>query len=175
MADKKSMTDNYASKAIFQLVESAGSTLTFDKLETGLSVYDKIGWVISRVETRLSAGTMALFNGTGDNLTVALVSTNSLTSLSDSNPAVYSLRNFVRIDFGTAASASITSGSFVDDYTGLPGGGLLVLPNPLYGGIVGSGLSGAASLNMTVFFQAVNLSDQDYFNLVQARQLLINS
>ena len=174
---KSSIQGAFATKALFQLAETAANTLSYDKLETGMSVYDKVGWIIARIEYRITATTWALFNGTGDNLTVALTSTNTLTAatLSDSNPAVYALRNFARIDIGTAASGLLQSGTYTDDYSTLPGGGLMVLPSPLYAGIVGSGLTGAASMNVLIYFTPMDLSDQDYFNLVQARQLLINS
>lgn len=173
---KKEMSGIYAQKVVLSgLLETAANTLTFDKVETGMSVYDQIGWVLSRVEYRLTANTRSLFNGTGDNLSIALVSTNTLTLLGDANPAIYALRSFTRIDFGTAASATLESNTYVDDYSGLPGGGLLLLPNPLYGAIVGTGLSGPAFVSVILYVQPVQLDKDDYFNLVQARQLLINS
>jgi len=168
-------TDLFTSQAELTVTESASNTLTFTKLETGLSVYDKIGWVIARVEWRPSSGTYALFNGTGDVLDCALTMSNGLTALSESDPAIYNFRKFLRLDFGTAANASIFSSTYIDDFSTLPGGGLLVLPNPLYLGIKGTGLTAGATMFTRIFFKAIELSDQDYFNLVQARQLLITT
>jgi len=175
LAKTKNPSDLYTSRAIFTPTESAANTLTFEKLETGLSIYDKIGWVIARVEARLSAATLALFNGTGDSLSLGITMSNSIISIGDDNPAVYSNIALVRLDFGTAANAEIGQRTYIKDYSTLPGGGLLVLPNPLYAGIQGVGLTGAASANISLFYQAVELSDADYFNLIQARQLLIST
>lgn len=172
---KASALGEYAAQAIITPTESASNTLTFEKLEAGISIYDRVGWVINRIETRITAATLALFNGTGDFLSVALTASNQITSLNEDNPSVYAMRRWVRLDFGTAASASIGQQTFVDDYSTLPGGGLLVLPTPLYAGIVGSGLTGPASAYVKLFFKAIELSAEDYFNLTQTRQLLINS
>lgn len=176
MATKAGL-DEYASKIVLALTESAGSTLTYDKIETGMSIYDTVGWLIQRVEYQLTPAVAALFNGSGDYIVVAMTSTNSLTSsqISPTNPAIYTYRNFQRLDFGTAANGSIFSGTFVDDYSNLSGGGLFVLPQPLYGAIIGGGLTGAASITATLYVKAIPLADKDYFSLVQARQLLINA
>lgn len=172
---KASMAGNFTSQAIFNVSESAANTLTFEKLETGLSVYDKIGWVIQRVEWRLASAVPGLFNASADSLTMALTITNSLTTLADDNPAVLMLKKWMRVDYGTAASGELIHLTWVDDYTGLSGGGILTLPNPLYCGLFGTSLTGPATAYARVFFQAVELSDTDYFNLVQARQLLIST
>lgn len=175
MAKSKSPNDAYTSQAVFNVTESGANTLTFEKLETGLSIYDKIGWVISRIEYKIGGLTLAQFNGTGDTLTFALTMTNTLTALAADNPAVLFQRAIVRHDIGTAASGLLVDNTWNADYSTLPGGGLLVLPNPLYFGVVGASLAGAATIVCRIFFQALELTEQDYFNLVQARQLLVST
>lgn len=170
----KSVAGEYTSQAVFQLAESAANTLTFEKLETGLSVYDKVGWVVQRLDF-MPAGLPSVMNGSGDTLTCALTMTNQLTSLSAEDPAVLAMYQESRWDFGTAASAGLVRRPFVLDFTGLSGGGLLILPNPIYLGIVGSGLSSTCTVVVRMYFKAIEMSDQDYFNLVQARQLLIST
>jgi len=175
MAAIKTAGDNFVSQAVFNVTESAANTLTFEKLETGLSVYDKIGWVLARIEFKPLAGTWALFNGSGDLLSMAITITNSLTALADDNPAVLVKKVMLRTDLGVAATGAFEDTSFVYDYSTLPGGGLLTLPNPLYFGILGSGLTGPSTVVCRLYFQAIPLADSDYFNLVQARQLLIST
>lgn len=171
----KTMTDNFTSQAVFYVVETAANTLTFEKLETGLSVYDKIGWVIQRAEWELGVASLAYFNGTGDHITFALTITNSLTGLSDENPAIIAIDRIVRTDLGTAASGLLRPTKIVRDFSTLSGGGILTLPNPIYCGLQGNGLTNAASVVCRLYFKAIELSDTDYFNLVQARQLLIST
>lgn len=172
---KVAMGDNFTSQAVFNVTESAANTLTFEKLETGLSVYDKIGWVIQRIEWRLSSAVPALFNSAGDTLSMGLTITNSLTSLGDENPACLTIKRLLRTDYGAAATGIFMPMDYVTDFTTLSGGGILTLPNPLYMGLQGGGLSGAATVVTRIYFKAIELSDTDYFNLVQSRQLLIST
>ena len=175
MAKSMSLSDNYVSQAVFDVTESAANTLTFEKLTTGLSVYDQIGWVICRVKYALGVSAQALFNATGDTLSAALTMTNSLSGLGDADPQIYDYIRIQRTDFGTAANAIMTDLEYIHDFSGLPGGGLLVLPEPLYLGVAGLSLSGAAQVVAKIYFKAIELTQQDYFNLVQARQLLIST
>lgn len=171
----KSIMGDYAGLALLTGVESAMNTLTYVKLESGISIYDHVGWVLSRIEWRLTGGTLALFNASGDALSAALTMSDKMTSLVDDDPAIYVKRAWTRLDFGTAANARIESTTWVDDFSTLPGGGLLVLPTPLFLGLQGSSLTGAATVYAKMFYKAIDMQDQDYFNLVQARQLLVNS
>jgi len=174
MAEKNQL-GAFSSQAVFDVTEAGANTLTFEKLETGISVYDKIGWILNRVE--LTGNPSALFNTTADTLTMALTMTNSITAaqLSANNPAIYMLRTFYRVDYGTAATAILRDATDVIDYSNLPGGGLLMLPNPMYFGLVGSGLAGAATMICRIFYTPLQLGDADYMNLIQARQLLIST
>lgn len=174
MAEKKTPGDNFCSQAIFDVTESAANTLTFEKLDTGMSVYDKVGWVIARVEWNI-ANVFSKFNTSGDSLEMALTMTNNLAGLDDANPAIIFKRTLIRYDLGTAASGEIKDAILVNDLSTLPGGGILTLPTPLYVGVLGAGLSAAARVVCRIYFKAMSLTEQDYFNLVQARQLLITA
>lgn len=171
----KSVAGEYTSQAIFNVSETGANTLTFEKLETGLSVYDKIGWVVQRLEFTPSEALASFMNSSGDAQIAALTMTNSMANLSIENPAILARHEFIRWDFGTAAAGALYSLPFVYDYSTMSGGGILVLPSPLYLGVVGSGLTAASTISLKMFFKAIELSDQDYFNLVQARQLLIST
>jgi len=171
----KSIAGAFASQAVLEVTESAANTLTFQKLETGLSVYDKIGWVLNRVEFRLGSGVPALFNASADVLQMALTMSNSLTALADNDPAIYTNLMLYRIDYGTAATGVLAENLYAQDFGMLPQGGILILPNPLYLGVKGTSLTAAASVVARIYYSAIELSDTDYFNLVQSRQLLINS
>lgn len=175
MASKSAGAGMTASQAIISMVESAANTLTFKRLESGLAPLEKVGWILHKVMWRLNTGDLALFNGTTDSLELGIVMSNSITSVSDADPAVLARKVLVRTDLGAAASGFFTNTEFETDYSTLPGGGILILPTPLYGCIQGSGLSGAAGAVIRLFFSPVEMSSDDYFNLVQSRQILVNS
>jgi hypothetical protein len=75
-------------------------------------------------------------------------------------------------DFGTPANAVLMTSPIIDDFSTLPGGGILVLPNPLFVYIQSASIASVASVAMRAWFTSVNLSDDDYFLLAQARMLL---
>lgn len=171
----KPSTSTFCTQAVIEVTESAANTLTMEKLETGLSIYDKVGWVLNRVEYRLGSGVPALFNASGDYLQMALVMSNQLTALNDNDPAIYTNLMLYRVDIGAAASGSIMTNVYAQDFAALPGGGLLILPNPLYLAVKGTGLTGASSVVARIYYTPMEMADQDFTNLIQARQLLINS
>lgn len=170
----KSAAGEFTSQALLSVTQSAANTLTSEKLETGISVYDKVGWVIQRVEWSLGNATYGFFNASGDSVTAAITMTNQLTAIADENPALICVNRWLRTDFGTAASGEIKNLFQAVDYSTLSGGGLLVLPNPIYLTVTSNSLTDVGTVIARVYYKAIELSDADYFNLVQARQLLIS-
>jgi len=165
----------FSSTALIQVTESAAGTLTFRKLETGISVYDKLGWVISRIEWKPLVSSLAALDADSSSLSAALVLTDTLTALNDTNPAILAKRVWATKLNGTAATSQLLGIPWVDDFSTLPGGGYLTLPNPLYLAVQSAGDSQTATITARIWFQAIPMSDQEYFNLVQSRQLLISS
>lgn len=175
MAKMTKSQQEYVSQALITCNESAANTLTFQKLEAGLSPLERVGWILQRVEFKVSAAVYGFFNSTGDSLKMALTVSGQLTGLVDTDPALIAVRTITRVDYGAAASGFIADTVFTQDYSTLQGGGLLVLPNPIYLGVVGTGLSNASGISARLYFIPIELSSDDYFNLVQSRQILINS
>jgi hypothetical protein len=168
----KSQTE-FASSVSLRVTESAANTLTFQKIEGGVTTLDKVGWVIQKCFFSLS--NPVYFNGTGDIFTIALTVSNKLADLSVDNPGVIFSRTFERVDMGAAASAQIIETTQETDFSSLQGGGVLVLPTPLYLACQGQGLSNAMVGLLRMYFFPIQMADSDYFNLVQSRQILINS
>lgn len=168
----KSATD-FGSSFSMRVVESAANTLTFAKIEGGITPMQKVGWVIQKLFFTTDA--FSLMNGTGDYAKFALTVSNKLTDLAIDNPGVIFAKHWQRIDMGTAATSIIQDYTFEVDFSTLQGGGLLVLPSPLYLAVQGSGLTAASTGMLRCCFFEIAMADADYFNLVQSRQILINS
>lgn len=172
---KSTLMDEFTAKVVVSITQDTANTLKYTKIETGVSIYDSVGWVLVRADYRLGTATVGHFNGTSDRLTCALVSSSIPTAISDDDPALYDLQTWQRSDFGTAASGFLHDMLASHDFSTMPGGGLLMLPNPLYVAIESSGLADVAQCIITVYFKQVQLSPPDYTNLIQARQLLIST
>jgi len=175
MAEKRA-TDKFANIASITLQESAANTLTFAKLETGVALFEKMAWIIHRLEILYSTDIASVFNANADFTLVALCATNQITSIAGgatiTNPAILYGRKFSRVDFGTAASGFVREEPFVVDFSTLPGGGLIVPPNPIYGAIQGNSEAAAALVYLRLYYTQYALAESEYWELVEARRII---
>jgi hypothetical protein len=167
-----SKTDSFANMAILTTTESAANTLTFKKLETGISVNQKIAWVISRIEYFVSSLLAANFNGDGDNLSFGLCASSTFASAIIEENSIFDFNNIQRADFGTAASALQLHQPFLKDFASMPSGGIIIPPAPLFGFAKGTGLVSACSVAARIYYTELELAESDFWQLVQARRPL---
>lgn len=168
----KKSTDKFANMAVIGCTESAANTLTFKKLETGISLFEKMAWIIHRVEYFYNVVTAAQFNADADSLVIALTTTDQLSSLAIYNNAIIDLAVLQRTDFGTPATGWLTHKPIYKDFSSLPGGGLIVPPNPLYLGAQGTSLAAASVTFARLFYTNYELSADEYWELVESRRLV---
>lgn len=174
MATKK-VSDTFANMATIYCLESAANTLTYKKLETSFGTFEKIAWVVHRIEYLLDTVSTA-WNGTDDCLHCALMTGNVRATIAGSavftDPQVVDIMRWQRIDFGTAAAGSLYAPIATKDFAGLPSGGLIVPPAPLYGAIQGVGMASAGAVVMRIYYTIKELATEEYWELVEARRLL---
>jgi len=163
--------DQFANLAVITVVETAANTLTFKKLETGISLFEKVAWVISRVEYDVAFG-MPYFDAHGDQIEIALTATDQLTSLAYANNALIDKLTITRIDTGTPATSIMGIRPWVKDFATLPGGGIIVPPNPLYLAAKGLSLTAAMTAIVRLFYTNLQLSVDQYWELVEARRMI---
>lgn len=175
MAAKKGGADAFANMATITVTESAANTLTFKKLETGASLMDKIAWIVHRIEYYYTP-LATVFDTTGDNLAMGISTTNTrttnLTTEAYTDPSNIDLVKVFRQDVGTAASGGLVTIPYIRDFSALPSGGLIMPPAPLYGFAQGSGLASAATIIVKCWFTTLELSTDEYWQLVEARRLM---
>lgn len=163
-------TDKFANQAVITCVETAANTITFKKLETGIAMFEKMAWVISQVE--YFVGSYASFNTTGDYVNFGLATTDQLTSLSLSNAAIFDFNSIQRLDIGAAASGELLVLPITKDFSSMPGGGIIVPPNPLYLGVMGSGMANAMTVLVKIYYINYQLKADEYWELVEARRII---
>lgn len=164
----------YTNIAHIAVTESAANTLTFQKLETGISTNQKVGWLLHKLEYFMAGVvTSAIFDTGADSFLGGLVASNALTDLSDqSNPAILDSIQVRRIDLGTAASGLFYNSPIIKDFSMLPGGGLLVPPNPLYAAAKGSSLGAATTMRIRLYYSALELKTDDFWQLLEMYRLI---
>lgn len=166
--------DEFANVAIVTVTESAANTLTFKKLEMGTSLFDRVAIIIHRVEWYLASAAAALI-GDGDRVMAAITNTNTLDSIEANEEGVLIRKMWRNVFQGAPANNQREVFPTVDDFTTLPGGGIIMLPSPLYVGLECASLAAAQTIYCRMFFTFKEMKDQDYFELMQARQTLISN
>jgi len=171
MAVKQS-SDKFANMAIVSVTESAANTLTFKKLETGIALFDKMAWVISRVEYLATTPLATVFDATADSLGFGVSVSNAFAVPALTEVTILDYNNISRMDFGTAANTIIWTRPVTKDFSAMPGGGLIVPPVPFYLWALGSSLTVASTIVARVWYTNLILSPDDYWELVEARRVL---
>lgn len=157
----------------------SGGAINFESVNTGLSVTDRVGWLLKFVEDFSPAGlTSTLFADAGDNVSYGLALSNSINPTSPGTALILPQMKWVatlrRADFGTAASGFEQNLPVIYNYDTAEDAGIIMVPQPLYSFCGAStSITGAFTSLFRAWFQAVQLSDADYFNMLQANQLLV--
>jgi hypothetical protein len=169
----KTSADKFANIAALQVTETAANTQTAGKFAFPFSIMDKMGLIINRIEYWLA--TSSRMNTDTDSVQMALTAAAALTDISKQNdPLLIDSISLTRTDFGVAASGIMVPFPIIKDFSSLPGGGILVAPSPLYGMIMGGGCSAANVMWIKLFYTYVELSAEEFWQLVESRRIISN-
>lgn len=167
----KTKADTFANFAAVKVTESAANTQTTVKFAFPFSIMDKMALIINRVE--YSFQSWDKFNSTLDYCYMGLTTAGTITDIANqADPLIVDNMAYQRIDMGVAASGLTTMFPFVKDFSDLPGGGLLVAPNPLFAIIQGGGASAACAGYVKLFYTYIELSTDEYWQLVESRRVI---
>lgn len=169
---KDSRIDAFSNRAYMNPLEVTPATLAFDRLTTGIGVGDNTAMIINRVEYYFTNAVLNLIVAEADALYAGVTISDGITGLDLNQAAVITMLNITEADFGTPASAQMNFGPFVQDFTTMPGGGLIVPGVQLYGAIQGISLASVASCEIRMWFNYKKMARGDYLELVQAMQVL---
>lgn len=163
--------DVFVNQAYITVVESAANTLTFAKLETGVTIHEKIGWIISRLDYSMGLAA-ANFGAEGDVVEFGISTSDLITTISLRTSAIVDYNAIRRNDFGTAASGMLTRQPFQKTFANLPGGGILVPPNPIYIYVKGGALTSAMTIECRLFYTYKELKLEEFWELVELRRMI---
>ena len=163
--------ERFVNQAYLSVTESAPNTLTFAKLETGISVFEKVGWLISRIDWFILC-TATQFGADSDGLWFGISVMDTIATVTLGSSAVVDMNSIFRRDWGAAASGTLRSNPVTKSFADLPGGGLLVPPNPLYVFAQGVALAAAQVVECRMFYTVKTLKTEDFWELVEQRRMI---
>ena len=169
MAAKKN-TDKYANIINVTVTETAANTLTFQEIEVGFSMFERVGLLIHRVEYAPEDAAYNSLISSGDTLKCALTASNTIDTINPSERAAIDTIRWHAKDVGTVADLMVYQIPAVKDFSNLPMGGILIAPRPLYVGAEATGFSAAISVQVRLYFTVVSMADSDYFELLESRR-----
>lgn len=157
--------DLFSNKGYGAVVESAANTLTFSEIQTNVSIFEKVAWVLHRIEWYITQATYGLLADGADHLEMALVASANITDLGLDVPAVIDVLDLMRFQ---ASGVGFTFDTMpkIRDFSSLPGGGLIIAPRPLYLAIKGTSLASAGSSECRFYFTQKTLSAEEYLELI---------
>jgi hypothetical protein len=167
----KAKTDKFANMINKRITMSGVDTITFEEINIGLNIFDKVGLLINRIEFLPAGSTLDEFQAQADYAAIAVTASNQIASISFAdNPVIDAIiLDFLEIG-ANGVSADIKMRPFTRDYSTFPGGGLLVAPRPLYIAMDTVGFAAVGVCDVRIYFTVEKLADSDYFELLESRQ-----
>ncbi len=164
--------DKFANYAIVSVTESGANTLTFKKLETGISLTEKVAWIISRIEYFIGTFSKAAFADSEDALVYGLSLSNTFASATLSETTIIDLNSLIYHEDAAPTSYTFDRQPYIKKFSDMPSGGIIVPPTPLYLFAQGVGLGAANSVVARIHYTLLPLAVDQYWELVEARRVL---
>lgn len=164
--------DNYSNLAYGFAEEIAAGTIAFGEIHSGVSMFEKVAWLVSRIEYNFVNTFMNLMIANTDVFHAGLTATSAMTALGMSDSSVIDRISIQRTDFGTPGSAQLTHMPIIKDFSTMPGGGLLIPPNPLYAAVQGISMAAVVKVSLRIYFTYVSLKPEEYWELVESRRII---
>lgn len=156
------MPDNYANIAEAQ-VTANGTTIAFTELQTGISLAQKRGIVIDKIEYTFARDDIGALADNED-INIGWVTSNSITSLNTNQKQVIHAVTLGRVDMGTAATAQIYEMPVQFMYTPP----LIVAAQRIYLA-VDSADSGSQNIHSSrLYFRYIDLKTEEYLEIAES-------
>lgn len=167
MAKARGVQDVYVNRAFETVIMSAANAITFSQVQFGVGLFQGVAAIIHRVEWYPSNATVRELVGVADFINMALTNRDDLSSLDPTNQSVLCHKALLPMMVGTVVGLEYIPVPLVSEYSGFPGGGMIVPANPLYLGMVTGGYAAAGTLRAIVYITFKQLTDAEYVELIQ--------
>lgn len=167
MAKRRVAVDVYPNRIVERVTMSAANVITFASIRFGTGLFSGVALVIHRLEYTPLSATIGELASRADTLAFGLTNRDDLGSLLPTNLNIIDTNRVEPMMVGAVVSLTLEVLPIIKDFSGLPGGGLIIPTNPLYLAALTAGFAGAAIIDLTMFFTFKQMTDADYIELVQ--------
>jgi hypothetical protein len=170
VATKK--TDIYSNIIGVQVLQTVIDQFTTAEIQIGVSLFDKVGLLLHRIEYDLWVSGMGQLRDVSNLYQVGLVSSSNVNgdNFTMLNPDVIDTFILIPVQDVAPTARIVYQSPIIRDFTGLPGGGILIAPRPLYAALDTNGFSSVSATIARISFTLVPLSDAEYLELLQTRR-----
>ena len=159
--------DVYGNRAFSSVVMSAANTLTFEQIQFGVGLFQGVALILNRVEWFPDKAFLRELEAGTDDIQMALTNRDDLGSLAPTNQSVLVLKEIIPEMVGAVVSLWNYINPFISDFSGIPGGGLILPANPLYIAADSLGAAAAGTVRAVLYFTFKQLADSEYVELIQ--------
>lgn len=167
---KTKVADRYSNVINTTLTLSAANTLTFQEIDVGLTIFQKVALLIERMDIFMPPASQAEFVAVTDWAQVALTQSNQIADLDIDEAAIIDMLQVTVVVHATAGNANIIINPWQRDFTQLGGGGLLIVPKPLFLAGLTAGFTAPAVITLRFYFRIIALKPDEYFELLESRR-----
>lgn len=161
--------DKYANLMIARVGESAANTLTFEQLPQITTLMEKKAFLINRLQYELTQGSWQELKADSESVQFGLALSNNFTAPGINEPSIIDYnRHFVTVQ--SAVGFVDRKTGVQKDFSTMPGGGIILPTRPLYLFTLGSGLAAATDVTLRLYFTIIELTQSDYWDLVESLQ-----
>jgi len=171
MAKSRTVPDEFSSIVYVSHQQAVANTLEFTQIQTGYGSLQKTAWIINRIEWYIPGAELAKIVANADEIQLALTTSNLVSSLSLADSALMDLFQ-IQISAQTAVGFEYYEMPKIRDFSGLPGGGKMVLPYPLFMAVNSASLATAISASARIYFTEREMDQDEWLELVQQTRLL---
>lgn len=163
----KTQVDKYSNVIISQVVESAANTLTFQQLPQITTLLEKKAYLVNRIVYEQASAFFTELKADAESAYYGLALSNAFSAPLLSEASIFDYnRDYCRTQ--TAVGYDIARSTVIKDYSTLPGGGILIPTRPVYLYVKGANLANPLTLNCRIYFTIVDLSPEDFWDLVES-------
>jgi len=163
--------DKYANLAALYVLQDVANTVKYTSFNFPFSVMDRIGLIVSRIEYQPTA--LQQLDASADTIEVGVSVANNLADPYDVTDArLVDYQTMIRRQDAAPTSSYLERLPIIKDFSTLPGGGLLIAPNPLYAFVHTGGAGAVMGLRVRFWYTWMVMAAEDYWQLVESRRVV---